>query len=440
MTTQTAENALRIIEKETKAGSYFVSNYPPYSFWSPARVGEARAALERAPAPGTPLGIYFHIPFCRKRCHFCYFKVYTDKDSSEIEAYLDAAIRELEIYSQKPFIGGRKPKFIYFGGGTPSFISTRQLSKVVDAMKQLLPWDEAEEVTFECEPGTLTEGKLEILKKVGVTRLSLGIENFDDQILRDNGRAHGAKEIDRAYQFVQSIGFPQVNIDLIAGMLGETEGNWRECVRKTIELSPDSVTIYQMEIPYNTTIFKEMKAHGQDVAPVADWETKRRWQDYAYKEFEKAGYSITSAYTAVKDPSKCRFVYRSLLWTGADMVGLGVASFSHVGGCNFQNEHDWGPYLDQVRDGNLPIYRALTPTEEERMIRELILQMKLGAVDTAYFQDKFGTDVPRRFAGPIGKLQEQGFLTIDEQGLTLGRDGLLQVDRLLHEFFLPEHR
>jgi oxygen-independent coproporphyrinogen-3 oxidase len=159
MTTESPALKILTPDKETKGGSYFVSNYPPYSFWNANRVGEAFAALERPPASGTPLGIYLHIPFCRKRCHFCYFKVYTDKDSSEIETYLDGVIQELEIYSRKPFIGGRKPKFIYFGGGTPSFISTKQLSKVVDAMKNLLPWDEAEEVTFECEPGTLTEGK-----------------------------------------------------------------------------------------------------------------------------------------------------------------------------------------------------------------------------------------------------------------------------------------
>ena len=386
------------------------------------------------------MGIYLHIPFCRKRCHFCYFKVYTDKDSSEIEGYLDAVVAELALYAGKPFIGGRKPKFIYFGGGTPSYISTRQLSTVVEGMKKLLPWDEAEEVTFECEPGTLTEGKLRVLKDVGVTRLSLGIENFDDAILESNGRAHGSKEIDRAYNFMQTIGFPQVNIDLIAGMMGETEANWRECVRKTIELSPDSITVYQMEVPYNTTIFHQMTVSGNSVAPVADWQTKRHWQDYAYREFEGAGYTITSAYTAVKDAKKTRFLYRSLLWTGADMIGLGVASFSHVGGSHFQNEHDWGPYLKKIGEGKLPIYRALTPTPEERMIRELILQMKLGTVDIPYFQDKFGMDVRSRFAGPFGHLKEQGFLKVDGSVLSLSRDGLLQVDRLLHEFFLPQHK
>ena len=427
-------------EEATGAGNYFVSNYPPYSFWTRDRVHEAHAALDRPPLPGTPLGIYLHIPFCRKRCHFCYFKVYTDKDAGEIEGYLDTAIQELALYAKKPFIGGRKPKFIYFGGGTPSYISSRQITYVVNGMKQLLSWDEAEEVTFECEPGTLTEPKLSAIRDLGVTRLSLGIENFDDHILQINGRAHGSREIDRTYQFARHIGFPQINIDLIAGMMGETAENWRDCITKTIALAPDSITIYQMEIPYNTTIFKEMKIVGQSVAPVADWRTKRGWVEYAFAEFEKAGYSIASAYAAVKDPSRTRFLYRDLLWKGADMIGLGVSSFSHVGGTHFQNEHEFESYTARLRQGELPIFRALTTTEEERVIRELILQMKLGQVRQRYFQDKFGIDVRQRFATPLGKLQEQGFLTADQDSLRLNRDGLLQVDKLLHGFFLPQHQ
>src|SRR5713226_3947819 len=281
------------IQKETTVGNYFVSNYPPFSFWKPERVGELHAALERPPKPGTPLGIYLHIPFCRKRCHFCYFRVYTDKDSAAIRGYIDAAIGELSIYAAKPFIGGRKPNFIYFGGGTPSYLSVDQLKHLTDSMKALLPWDEAEEVTFEAEPGTLTDLKLRAIRDMGVTRLSLGVENFDDHILEINGRAHHSKEIARAYAFARQVGFPQINIDLIAGMVEETEANWRECVRKTIEMSPDSVTIYEMEIPYNTTIYRQMKAEGKLAAPVADWETKRGWVHYAFAELEKAGYTIS---------------------------------------------------------------------------------------------------------------------------------------------------
>ena len=437
------------IQKETTVGNYFVSNYPPFSFWKTTAVPELLAALERAPAnpqsairnpQSIPLGLYVHIPFCRKRCHFCYFRVYTDKDAAAIRGYIDAVIQEFNLYARKPFVGGRKPNFIYFGGGTPSYLSVDQLKHLTGEMKRLLPWDEVEEVTFEAEPGTLTDHKLKAIRELGVTRLSLGVENFDDHILEINGRAHHSKEIARAYNYSREIGFPQINIDLIAGMVEETEENWRENIRKTIEMSPDSVTIYEMEIPYNTTIYKQMKAEGKLVAPVADWETKRRWVDYAWNELGKAGYTISSAYTAVKNPAKTKFIYRDRLWAGADLLGMGVASFGHIGGVHYQNQHDFEPYVASLQRGELPIYRALTPTHEERYIREFILQLKLGKVSRDYFTKKFGTDPVQQFATPIQTLKDWGFLTIEGDSILLNREAMLQVDRLLHEFFLPQHK
>ena len=428
------------VEKQTTVGNYFVSNYPPFSFWKPEHTIELERALARPPAPETPLGVYLHIPFCRKRCHFCYFKVYTDKDSAAIRGYLDAALHELRLYADKPFVGGRKPSFIYFGGGTPSYLSADQLRHLTSEMKALLPWDQAEEVTFECEPGTLTDHKLAAIREMGVTRLSLGVENFDDHILEINGRAHHSKEIARAYAYARALQFPQVNIDLIAGMVEETEANWRDCVRKTIELQPDSVTIYQMEIPYNTTIYRQMKAEGKLVAPVADWETKRQWVAYAFAELEQAGYTVASAYTAVRNKATTKFVYRDQLWAGADLLGLGVASFGHIGGTHYQNQHEFEPYVRPLDEGKLPVFRALTPTPDERLIREFVLQMKLGRTRCSYFQEKFGADVRQRFAPALRRLEDWGFLSLEPDEIRLNREGLLQVDRLLHEFFLPEHR
>jgi oxygen-independent coproporphyrinogen-3 oxidase len=319
-------------------------------------------------------------------------------------------------------------------------LSVDQLRELTDGMKALLPWDEVEEVTFECEPGTLTDHKLKAIREMGVTRLSLGVENFSDHILEINGRAHRSKEIWRAYGYARELGFPQINIDLIAGMVEETEENWRDCIRKTIELSPDSVTIYQMEIPYNTGIYKEMKAEGKLVAPVADWETKREWVNYAFAELEKAGYTVGSAYTAVKDKAKTRFIYRDKLWAGADLLSLGVASFGHIGGVHYQNQHEFEPYVTAIHAGELPVYRALTPTDDERLIREFILQIKLGSVSADYFSKKFGVDPRVRFAAPLKTICDWGFAKIDGDTISLNREGLLQVDRLLHEFFLPEHR
>ena len=425
---------------ETTAGNYFVANYPPFSFWDKAKVDEVRRVLESPPPDGNALGVYFHIPFCRKRCHFCYFRVYTDKNADEIKGYLDDGMRELEMYARTPRLAGRRPKFVYFGGGTPSYLSVAQLTSVTDRMKALLPWDDAEEIAFEAEPGTLTEAKLSALRKIGITRLSLGVENFDKHILEINGRAHREDEIYRAYNFARSVGFAQINIDLIAGMVEETDENWQRNIAKTIELQPDSVTIYQMEVPFNTGIFKQMEAEHKLVAPVADWHTKRRWVNEAFTALEKIGYTVTSATTVVRDPQKTKFVYRDELWKGADLLGLGVASFSHLGGVHFQNLPDFESYSQAVERGELPIGRALTTTVEERLIRELILQLKLGRVSQRYFAEKFGENVTERFHAQFSELKRRGLLAEQDDWLVLDRSALLKIDVILHAFFLPQHQ
>jgi len=430
------------LDKQTEVGSYFVATYPPFSAWTTAAVEQdGKVALETPPVPGVPLGLYLHIPFCRKRCHFCYFRVYTDKNAQEVNDYLDVLAREWELCAAKPAIAGRPLNFVYFGGGTPSFLSTKQLEGLVGRLSSLTPWKDAEEVTFECEPGTLTEAKLQAIRGIGVTRLSLGVENFDDEILELNGRAHRSPEIGRAYAFARSLDFPQINIDLIAGMLGETDENWRRCIDRTLELSPDSVTVYQMELPYNTTISGNLlKGTGRFAQPVADWPTKRRWVREAFEALEDAGYHVRSAYTAVKNPDRTRFIYTDRLWQGADMVGLGVASFGHVNGVHVQNLDTWETYSAAVRRDEIPLSRAYRPTDEERFIREFILQLKLGSIAPAYFRDKYHVNVLDRFRDQLDSLKAEGYLqTATDKAVALTREGLLRVDGLLTRFFLPQH-
>jgi oxygen-independent coproporphyrinogen-3 oxidase len=430
----------------TEVGSYFVANYPPFSVWSAEAVArDAMPALRTAPGnPANlvpPLGLYLHIPFCRKRCHFCYFRVYTDKNAQEVTQYLDVLAREWELYGQLPAIAGRDLNFVYFGGGTPSFLSTTQLQGLVRRLKAVASWNQAEEVAFECEPGTLTESKLAAIREIGVTRLSLGIENFDDRILELNGRAHRSPEIGQAYRSARSLGFPQINIDLIAGMVGETDANWASCIEKTIDLAPDSITIYQMELPFNTTISKDLlKGTRIFTDPVANWSTKRRWVQEAFEALERAGYHIGSAYTAVKDPSRTKFIYRDRLWQGADMVGLGVASFGLVNGVHIQNFDTWETYSDAIGHDELPLSRAYRPTAEEQLIRELVLQLKLGSIQPAYFRDKYGVDVVKRFREQFASLAAEGYTkTVSDAGVRLTRTALLRIDSLLPRFFLPQH-
>ncbi len=426
-------------QEETRVGNYFVSNYPPYSFWSPEQRAAVDEMLARRPGrEAPPLGLYLHIPFCRQRCDFCYFKVYTDKNSREIRRYLSGMERELERHAARPYLAGRAPLFVYFGGGTPSYLSTEQLREVFEGVRRHFPWSSGSEVAFECEPGTLSEAKISELKALGVTRLSIGVENFDPDILAWNNRAHRAVEIQRTYEHARKVGFEQLNIDLIAGMVGETDENWQRCIEETIALRPESVTIYQMEVPYNTTLYQRMRAEGREAAPVADWDTKRRWTAQAFARLEEAGYRIGSAYTAALPGA--RFVYRDELWRGADLLGIGVSSFSHLAGVHFQNEHEFEAYLSRVERGELPIARAFRLTGEERMIREFILQMKLGAVDTGYFARKFGVDLLQRFAGPLEEQRRAGLVEWTRETIRATRAGLLRIDSLLSAFFLERHR
>lgn len=434
---------IQILTDETKTrtevGNYFVATYPPFSQWKAEYIPRAIDALDAPPRTEDPLGLYLHIPFCRKRCKFCYFKVYTDKNASEIERYIQALIKENEIYSRTNAFQGRKLRFAYFGGGTPSYISERQLNNLVEGLSRHISWENAEEVTFECEPGTLRKSKLETLKAMGVTRLSLGIEHFNDDILEANGRAHLSAEVYQAYAWAREVDFPQINIDLIAGMMGESEDHWRDTVRRAIELEPDSVTIYQMELPYNTVISQDMIKKGLS-SPIADWPTKRRWVDYAFEQFEERGYRVASAYTLATTKKPCRFIYTDALWHGGDMIGLGVSSFSHFGGVNFQNAPQIEDYLRVLDTDELQLWRALPLTTNQRLIREMILQLKTGSIDTQYFDRKFGVDVWQEFHPVYERLEKEELLERKEAKIELTRRGLLEVDHFLSEFFEPELR
>jgi len=429
--------------KKTEVGSYFIANYPPFSTWKPEYLPEVEQALQ-SPPRDTPLGLYLHIPFCRKRCKFCYFRVYTEKNADQIETYLAALSREIELVSQQPCMGGRPFRFVYFGGGTPSYLSAKQLQSLVDRLRENVNWDHAEEVTFECEPGTLSEPKVQKLRELGITRLSLGIENFSDTVLNENGRAHLSPEIYKSWKWIEAAKFPNVNIDLISGMVGETWENWQDCVRRTIELSPESVTIYQMELPFNTTYSRELlDSHAESPvaeSPVADWPTKREWVDYAFNEFVAVGYSVSSAYTVVKDPAKVNFSYRDNVWQGSDLLATGVASFGHISGVHYQNHSEWDAYVGALDEGRLPLGRALRPTEEQALIREVILQLKRGYLDPTYFADKYGVDIHQKWKDAWDQFEQEGFVLRSGDQIRLTRAGLLQADGLLPAFFEPEHR
>ena len=278
------------------------------------------------------------------------------------------------------------------------------------------------------------------MKELGVTRLTLGVENFTDSVLEENGRAHLSKEVYKSWDWIKALDFPNVNIDLISGMVGETWENWKYNIAEAIKFSPESITIYQMELPFNTVYSKDILGNKIET-PVADWQTKREWLDYAYDEFLAAGYKISSAYTVVKDNDKVNFSYRDNLWQGSDLLATGIASFGHVSGVHYQNKADMQQYQsDLTEHGKLPLGRAYVPTKHQLLVREMILQLKRGFLDVGYFKTKFDVDITQQWKSEFEQHQSDGMLTVTPERVELTRKGFLNADALLPPFFEPEHQ
>jgi oxygen-independent coproporphyrinogen-3 oxidase len=424
---------------EPVAGNLFVSAYPPFSCWREDQVGQVAQVLN-APAPSrpAPLGVYLHIPFCADRCHYCYYRSFARPSATAMNDYLEALLQEAALYARSAALRDRRAHFAYVGGGTPSLLSPRQIERLMSVLNAVFSSEDAQEITFECAPQTVTRQQLDTLREEGATRISMGVQQLNDDVLRQNGRVHLVADVHRAYEQVRRVGFPVVNLDLIAGMVGETEATFGDSLREVIALRPDSVTIYQLEIPRNTRLYRALQQGNELQVP--SWSEKRARVEEAFAELERAGYTVRSAYAAVRDPRRHAFVYQDAQYHGADLLGLGLASFSYVDGVHFQNTAAMNAYAAACAARRFPWERAYALSDEERLAREFALQLKLGTLRTGDFSEKFGVDVLQRFAEPLKRCAERGWLTVDPAAIRVTRRGLVWVDRMIPAFFLPAHR
>lgn len=431
-------SATHMTGTRTEVGNYFIANYPPFSCWKAEFIPKFYSALNHPPI-NTDLALYVHLPFCRQRCHYCYFRVYPSRNEAEVQRYLDGVHQELEAYLKYPALKGRRLTSVYFGGGTPSYLSDDQIREFFIGLQQRLDWGEVQECTFECEPGSVSRSKFHMLRDSGVTRVSLGFQTLDDKILKSIGRKVSVNECYAAYQNARAADFQEINIDLLAGLPGETERSWLHTIDRVLELLPDCISLYQLELAYNSVFYAYSKA-GREIA-LPTWEEKRDWVERAFAQCEKAGYSIVGGYMAIKDPSSYRLHYTiDHFWRGGDLLALGESSFGYLQGVHYQNADVFGAYTEALKAGKLPLRRAYKLTPEEKLRREVILQLKTGTLNSDYFMRKFGVNVLEYFADEFETLHTQGFLSLHEDNIQLTRAALLKVETFLTMFYLPEHR
>jgi oxygen-independent coproporphyrinogen III oxidase len=424
-------------QTRTTVGNYFISNYPPFSSWTPQEIPKFVHALSTTPKPA-PLGLYVHLPFCNQRCHYCYFRVYPRRNDEDVNLYVASVLKELSIYKRYPAIENRALNSVYFGGGSPSFLSLKQIGELLGGLQEQISWETVEECTFECDPGTVTPEKFQLLKRLGVTRLSLGFQSLNDEVLRRSGRETRVGDCLRAFHQAREAGFDEINIDLLAGLPGETSATWKRTIDQVLELIPDCITIYQLELTHNSALYASIKA-GREVA-LPTWTDKCNWTDIAFKMCEGSGYAIGSGYMAIRNPQRWRFVYTvENFWHGADLLALGETSFGHIQGVHYQNTDTFDRYTEMLGANHLPLRRAFKLTPEHKLRRELILLLKTGALDPAYFRKKFGVELLDHFEPQFEQLLKGNCVEIEGDQIRLTREALLRVDQLLPMFYLPEH-
>ena len=435
-------------QEKTGLGNYFVANYPPFS------VLEARLTCptptppcDAPPEPGTPLGLYLHIPFCRKRCKFCYFRVYTDKNARDVETYLDALVKEVELYSRLPVVGGRPLHFVYFGGGTPSYLSADAAAQPDDAPASSPALGPAPRRSpSSASRARLQQHKLETLQRA--RRHPAEPRHRELRRRRSSSPTAGPTSPRRSTAPTAgpaTLGFDQINIDLIAGMVGETWDNWRDCVRKTIELAPDSVTIYQMELPFNT-VFSQGAAGRRPgrAGAMAD----RRLADQAglgrlrLRRDGRGRLRGLQRLHAGQGPGAAASSSTATASGTGPTCSAPASPRSATSAASTCRTSIPGSSTSAMLDqGELPLGRALPvtprraadprddPAAEDRPAGRRLLPPQVRRRHPERLRRRLGRRWP-----------SAGFLTIHDDGVELTPDGLLQVDRLLPAFFEPEHR
>ena len=395
----------------------FVTNYPNFQHWK-------AITAEQIDRP-QPLHLYLHIPFCAQQCSYCYYRTITGSRASEIDRYVDALCREIEDSSERFALRRRPIRSIYFGGGTPTLLNERNLMRLMETLHRCfdLDADALPELTVEGEPVTVIEKKAEVLRRMGVNRISMGVQSMCDEVLKLTGRHDTEEKVRRAIGFAQATG-AQVNIDLMSGLAGETDATWRYSLERALETGAESITVYKTELYANTQYFKDLR-NDRIRLPTDDEEVEL--MRYALIRFEEANYLPWCFYTFTKDGAHPH-VHATGIWAGEDYFPFGVSAFGRLGPYLFQNTNDVGAYIEQVEQGAAPIQRGHRMSALDEMVRSLLLGIKSNLIDGDAFQASHGFRLEGLCGGAIDDLVAKAYVERRDGTLALTREGMLQGD------------
>lgn len=400
----------------------FVVAWPPQRYWKPAAEVETAAPTRAGDAP---LHLYFHIPFCLQRCRYCFFKIEVLSESSHAvrERYVDALCAELEQVADAHALRGRRVQTIYFGGGTPSVLQPEQLARIRRAIERCFAIAEDLEFVFEIEPVTLNNRLIDGLAALGVTRISFGIQSFDDRVVALTGRHDTEEKNAGAIRRAMDAGVV-VNVDLLSGLEGETTHSWRHSIDRAIELGVHAVTVYKLELYSNAHYMADLRRGKLSLPGPEEELALARW---GLARLREAGYRPSTYFTFTREG---RHAQRHIIarWRGEDMYGIGASAFGCVGGVARQNASEIDDYLARVESGRSATQRALVLSSVDHMMRDIVMGLKTTEIDLAAYRRRHGVDPGYLLAEDIARLQDRGLIETADDCLRLTDEGVLYGD------------
>ena len=371
-----------------------------------------------------PTSAYVHIPFCTQICYYCDFSKVFIKNQP-VDSYLEHLLQEFHSYDIQ------KLRTLYIGGGTPTALSAPQLETLLDGLTKNLDLSVLEELTIEANPGDLDADKIAVLKNSAVNRVSLGVQTFDDKMLKKIGRSHLEKDIYENIDRLKLAGFDNISIDLIYALPGQTMDQVKDNVEKAITLDIPHMSLYSL-ILENHTVFMNRMRRGK--LPLPKEELEAEMFEYIIEELERSGFE----HYEISNFSKPGFESRHNLmyWDNAEYYGIGAGASGYVNGVRYKNHGPIRHYLSAVEAGNARVTEEYL-SQREQMEEEMFLGLrKKSGVSMTRFEEKFSTSFEDLYGQVVRDLCHQGLLQVEGQQIRMTKKGLFLGDTVAERFIL----
>lgn len=386
------------------------------------------------------LGIYIHIPFCKKKCYYCDFVSFSNLENKQT-GYIEALKKEISCYDLEEY----NVTTIYIGGGTPSYIDCYEIKEILDELRKRLKNNETKfsdiEITIEVNPGTVDKKKLEVYKLSGVNRLSIGLQSTKDILLKEIGRIHTYKEFLQSYKHAKQVGFENINVDLMLGLPNQSIQDMKDSLKEVIKMEPNHISIYSLIVEEKTPI-KKLIEEGELQLPEEIQERRMYW--YVKSMLELSGYNHYEISNFAKEGRESK--HNMNCWEQKEYIGLGVAAHSYINGIRYSNVTDLDCYIKnmmelknvkkQLQSKTNIIYNICEIQNLEDKQKEYMLLglRKIQGVSITKFKEKYVENPIFLFRKQMEKLTKEDLLQIDGDYIRLTNKGLDFANQVWEEF------